>query len=87
MRRRVRSTPVRDDEIRRRRSKEGPMTDDQQQHGDGPNLENYSGSGEDLTHEQREYLNTYALHETEQTSSQDEVSAGHLSENAEGEWA
>ncbi len=60
---------------------------DEQEHGDGPNLENYSGHGDDLTEEQREYLNTYALHETEQTSSQDEVSAGHLSENAEGEWA
>lgn len=54
---------------------------------DGPSLENYSGSGEDLTQEQREYLNTYALHQTEQGSSESDVSAGTLSENADGEWA
>lgn len=53
----------------------------------GPSLENYSGTGEDLTQEQREYLNTYALHQTEQGSSEADVSAGSLSENAEGEWA
>jgi hypothetical protein len=61
------------------------MTDE---HNQGPNLENYSGTGEDLTHEQREYLNTYALHETEHTGDkQEETSSGHLSENSEGEWA
>jgi hypothetical protein len=53
----------------------------------GPDLENYSGTGEDLTQEQREYLNTYALHDVDQGSPQAEVSAGSLSENAEGEWA
>ena len=54
---------------------------------DGPSLENYSGQGDDLTQEQRDYLNTYALHQTEQGSSEADVSAGSLSENAEGEWA
>jgi hypothetical protein len=66
------------------------MTDESQapaSGGDGPNLENYSGTGEDLTQEQRDYLNTYALHETEQGGSESDVSAGSLSENAEGEWA
>jgi hypothetical protein len=62
------------------------MTADQQ-HDSGPNLEQYSGDGADLTHEQREYLNTYALHEVGDDSAPTEIAAGALSENAEGEWA
>ncbi len=65
------------------------MTDESQAQpsGDGPDLANYSGTGEDLSQEQREYLNTYALHETEQGGGESEAAAGSLSENAEGEWA
>jgi hypothetical protein len=60
------------------------MTEHQQE---GPNLEQYSGSGEDLTQEQREYLNTYAQHEVGQGDTQASVSGSSLPEDAEGEWA
>jgi hypothetical protein len=66
------------------------MTDESQAQpsgGGGPDLANYSGTGEDLTQEQREYLNTYALHETADGSGESDVAAGSLAENAEGEWA
>lgn len=53
----------------------------------GPDLEHYSGDGEDLTHEQREYLNTYAQHVTEHGDHHAEHGQGDLSDNAQGEWA
>jgi hypothetical protein len=60
---------------------------DEEQAG-GPDLAQYSGDGSDLTPEQREYLNTYALHEPAGGGDvQHEQSAGSLSQGAEGEWA
>lgn len=53
----------------------------------GPNLENYSGTGEDLTEEQRQYLLANAAHETAAGSPQDNLSAAALPEDAQGEWA
>lgn len=54
---------------------------------EGPNLESYSGTGEDLTDEQKQYLLDNAPHQTVSGSPQDEVAAVSLPTDAEGEWA